>query len=696
MAITIPIWKKAPFIRFLVPLIAGIILQWNFQWRLEILWGVFSSSMILFGISFLLTSYRRYKLAVINGVTIIIIFLSLGSLLVWYQDIRHNSNSYGNQYKNSDDVIAILQEPLVEKANSYKAVARITAIGKNNEFTAAKGDAILYFQKDPDILSLDYGSEIMFSSPLQEITNAGNPGGFDYKRYSLFQGITHQAFLKKGGFIVLDKKEQSLFGRMLFPIRKKVLSVLRTNIPGEKELGLAEALLIGYKDDLDKNLVQSYTNTGVVHIIAISGLHLGLIYWLFVQVLKPFKRKKISKWLNPVIIISGLWLFSLLAGGQPSVLRSALMFSCIVLAGTLSRKTSIYNTLAFSAFVLLCINPYWLWDVGFQLSYVAVLSIVIFMKPIYNLFFIKNKILDLIWKLNAVSIAAQLLTTPFSIYHFHQFPNFFLLTNFVAVPLSSIIVLGEIFLCAICFVPFLALVSGKIISWLIWVMNSYIEKIESLPWSLWSGMQINIEQATLLIITVAGFGYWLLEKQKAGVIAAVMGALLFISLRSSSFYRAYHQKKLIVYNIPRHQAIDIINGRDYFFVGDSDILSDDFVWNFHLKPSRVLHRVEPVDELRDLSEQENLMQYGSKKILLIDKNYEFGSLDAKIPIDILVVSKNPKLYFSSLTRAFNIRQVVFDGSVPSWKLKYWMKDCDSLSIPYYDVNTKGAFVMNLN
>ncbi len=696
MTITIPIWKKAPFIRFLVPLIAGIILQWNFQWPLEILWGVFGFSIIVFGISSLLTSYRRYRLAAINGIAITIIFLSLGSLLVWHQDIRHDPGSYGNHYKYSDDAIAILQEPLVEKANSYKAVATITAIGKNNEFTVTNGDAIIYFQKDADILSLDYGSEIMFSAPLQEIKNAGNPGGFDYKRYCLFQGITHQAFLKKGGFIVLDKKKRSLFGRILFPIRKKVLSVLRTNVPGEKELGLAEALLIGYKDDLDKNLVQSYSNTGVVHIIAISGLHLGLIYWLFVQVLKPLKRKKISKWLNPLIIISGLWLFSLLAGGQPSVLRSAVMFSCIVIAGSLSRKTSIYNTLAFSAFVLLCINPFWLWDVGFQLSYVAVLSIVIFMKPIYKLFFIKNKILDLIWKLNAVSIAAQLLTTPFSIYHFHQFPNFFLLTNFVAVPLSSIVVLGEIFLCAISFTPFVALLAGRIISWLIWVMNSYIEKIEALPLSLWGGMQINIEQTVLLIIAVAGCGYWLLEKQKAGAIVAVTGVLLFISLRSSSFYQAYHQKKLIVYNIPRHQAIDIINGRDYFFVGDSNILSDDFVRSFHLKPSRVLHRIEPVNQLRDLLEQENLIQYGSKKILLIDKNYEFGSLEVKIPIDLVVVSKNPKLYFSSLTRAFNIRQVIFDGSVPERKLKYWMKDCDSLSIPYYDVNTKGAFVMNLN
>ena len=696
MAVTIPVWRKAPFIRFLVPLIAGIILQWNYQWSSTILFGVFISSVILLSISFLLTSYRRYKLGVINGAAIFIILLSLGSLLTWFKDIRHNSGSYGNHYRDGDEVVAILKEPVVEKANSFKATATIRALERNNEFIATEGDAIIYFQKDADVSQLGYGSEIIFSTPLQEVMNAGNPGGFDYKRYCLFQGITHQAFLKKDRFIVLDKKNPSLPGRILFAIRKKVLSILRGNIPDQKELGLAEALLIGYKDDLDKNLVQSYTNTGVVHIIAISGLHLGLIYWLLVQLLKPFRRRKISRWLNPAIIISGLWLFSLLAGGQPSVLRSALMFSCIVLAESLSRKTSIYNTLAFSAFALLCINPYWLWDVGFQLSYVAVLSIVIFTKPIYNLFFIKNKILDLIWKLNAVSIAAQLLTTPFSIYHFHQFPNFFLLTNFVAVPLSSIIVLGEIFLCAVSFIPFLALLAGKIISWLIWIMNSYVEKIESLPGSLWGGMQINVMQAVLLIIAAAGFGYWLLEKQKTGAVVAVTAVFFFTGFRASSFYQAYRQQKLVVYNIPKYQAIDIINGRHYFFIGDSDILSDDFVTNFHLKPSRFLHRIEPVDYRTNVAGQKTFIQYGSKRILLIDKDYDYGNLDTKIPIDILVISKNPRLHLSSLARAFNIRQIVFDGTVPARKLKYWTRDCDSLSIPYYDVRAKGAFVMNLN
>src|SRR5436190_4902543 len=529
----IHIWKNAPFIRFLIPLMTGIVLQWHLQIQLIVLWIVCGISLTILTSFFLLPFFQRYKLSAISGLAITVLFISVGGLLAWYKDIRHDENWFGRYYSNRVALVLTLQENPVEKTKSYKANASVDFILNDDTSIKTSGSLIIYFKKDSAANKLNYGSQFILKKSLQEIKNAGNPGGFDYKRYSLFQGITHQAYLKENDFVLLPGENKTRFKEFIFSTREKILNILRANIKGEKEMGLAEALLIGYKDDLDKTLVQSYSNTGVVHVIAISGLHLGLIYWLLLKLFWPLQKRRNTRWLRPVLIIAGLWLFSLLAGMQPSVIRSAVMFTCIVLGETWTRKSSIYNTLAFSAFLLLFINPYWLWDVGFQLSYIAVLSIVIFMKPIYNLFFIKNKILDSIWKLNAVSIAAQLLTTPFSIYHFHQFPNFFLLTNFVAVPLSSIIVLGEIFLCTISFVPFLGLLAGKIISWLIWVMNSYIERIEWLPWSLWGGMQINIEQAVLLIIAVSGFGYWLLEKQKAGAIVAVTGVLLFISLRSS-------------------------------------------------------------------------------------------------------------------------------------------------------------------
>lgn len=685
-------WKKTPFVRLLLAMVAGILVQWQFQADVKVLWFVLVFSIVSVVIFFFIPFFNRYRLGFLNGIAACVLFFSIGCLLVWYKDIRHNDQWLGNFYKKKDGIVAILNEPPIEKTKSIKADAAVSYIIKDEKLIPAEGKIILYFKKDSS-LQLTYGSQIIFKKPLQEIKNSGNPGGFDYKRYSLFHGITHQVYLKPDEFFVLKEKKKNWLNQFLYNTRERVLTILRNNLKGDKELGLAEALLIGYKDDLDQSLVQSYTNTGVVHIIAISGLHLGLIYWLLIKLFKPLQKRNHVKWLRPVLIIAGLWLFSLLAGGQASVLRSAVMFTCIVLGESLSRKTSIYNTMAISAFLLLCYNPYWLWDVGFQLSYAAVLSIIVFMQPIYNWFYFQNKVVDFIWKLNAVTIAAQILTVPLSIYHFHQFPNYFILTNFIAVPLSSIIVLGEILLCVVSFIPAIAMIIGKLLSGLIWLMNSYVERIEFLPFSLWDGLQINLAQMILLIVFAAGVSFWLMEKSKAGLKMGLIALLGFIGLRTLSFIQMNQQEKIIVYNVPQHRAIDFVSGRNYSFIGDSDLLTDDFIRNFHLKPARILYRMNPAKMIKT---DENYISYKGKHILLLDNPVSFIQQASKPTVDLIVISKNPKIYMNNLAASLNIKQVVFDGSTPEWKINYWKKDCDSLHIPYYDVNEKGAFVMNLN
>src|SRR6187399_1550034 len=694
----IHVWKKAPFIRFLLPLIAGIVLQWNLQIQSGILWITLCISAIATILFFFIPFFERYKLFALSGLAITVLFIALGGLLSWYKNIQHDKNWFGKSYKNENALIVTLIENPVEKTRSYKANASVDHILQNDSCIKTNGTIILYFKKDSTLSTLGYGSQLIITKPLQEIKNSGNPGSFNYKRYSLFQGITHQVYLKENEFEILSGTNKALFQQFINNSRSKILDILRTNIKGEKELGLAEALLIGYKDDLDKTLVQSYSNTGVVHVIAISGLHLGLIYWLLILLFKPLQKRKLNPivigWLRPVFILTGLWLFSLLAGAQPSVLRSAVMFTCIVLGDSFARKSSIYNTLALSALLLLCINPYWLWDVGFQLSYAAVLSIVIFMQPIYHWFYIKNKTLDFIWKLNAVTIAAQILTVPIGIYHFHQFPLNFLFTNFLAVPLSSFIILDEILLCIISFIPPFAALIGKFISWLIWIMNSYIERIEMLPFSLLDGLQISIIQSILLLGVAAGLGFWLMEKSKTGFKYALAALFGFLVLRTASFIQANDRQQLIVYNVPQKTAIDLIDGRKYLFVGDSDLLADDFVENFHIKPSRILHRIEPAINFENY-QQENLIIYNNKKIITIKETKNFVPLEEKIPVDLLLISGNPKLYFNKLAETFSVKQVVFDGSYPAWKINYWKKDCDSLHIPWHDVNEKGAFVMNL-
>lgn len=687
--------KKAPFTRLLFPLIAGIITQWQLQLTLKIWLLVFSLSLLLLLTLFLLPPFEKFQYTSVNGFFIFIIFFTLGAGIAWNKDIRHNKYWLGNSYRATSAILVSLDEPLSEKTKSYKAIASVQVMVDNHEIFPVRGKIIIYFQKDSSLSQLNYGSRVYFQKPLQLIKNSGNPAGFNYKRYCLFQDISHQVFLRPGEFELLPGKTGSWFKKFLFSTREKVLTMLRKNIKGEKEQGLAEALLIGYKDDLDKNLIQSYSNTGVVHIIAISGLHLGLIYWLLIQIFKPLQKRRTSRWLRPVLIISSLWLFSLLAGGQPSVLRSAVMFTCIVLGENLTRKISIFNTLAFSAFLLLCYNPYWLWDAGFQLSYAAVLSIVIFMKPVYNWFYFKSKLPDYIWKLNAVTIAAQFLTLPFSLYHFHQFPNFFLFSNFIAVPLSSGILLGEILLTAISIFPAAAILLGKILSGMIWLLNTTIEEIDSFPFAVWNGVQVSIIQVILLFIFIAGFGSWLMDKQKAGFKTSLIAMFLFFALRSYSFYQANNQQKIIFYNVPQHLAIDFIDGRNYFFKTDSSLLKDNFLQNFHIKPSRIQLRLKPTEHSAPFFISENYVQFGQQKFIIIDRNFNFENPPRPVRVNALILAYNPKIYLKQLTGIIQPDIIVFDASNPAWKIKYWIKECAALGIPYYNLSEYGAYIVNL-
>ncbi|HEY0750052.1 MAG TPA: ComEC/Rec2 family competence protein [Chitinophagaceae bacterium] len=423
---SVKIWSKSPAIRFLLPLIAGIILQWNLQIKVSLLLTPAIILLVLLVGYNVLQVLKRFRYKSVNGIIIQLLFLFIGALLVYKQDIRKDPAWFGYQYENKDYLRVSLEEPLVEKPNSFKAVASVKSVYNRDSSIPSEGKLIIYFKKDSSLIGLGYGSHLLIHQPVAPIQNSGNPGAFDYKRFCLFDnGITHQVYLAPDDYTVLPGSDKAYLESLLFKSRANTIDILKRNIHGEKEQGLAEALLIGYKYDLDKNLLQAYSNTGVVHIIAISGLHLALIYGLLVFATRFLGRRKLY-WLRIGIILLGIWSFTLLAGAQPSVLRAAVMFSFIGLGELLGRKTSIYNSLALSAFVLLIVNPFFLWDVGFQLSYAAVFSIVVFFRPIYNWFYFKNKLIDSIWKLNAVTIAAQLFTLPISIYHSTSFHCWFL------------------------------------------------------------------------------------------------------------------------------------------------------------------------------------------------------------------------------------------------------------------------------
>ena len=696
--IDVPIWKTAPFTRLLLPIVAGILLQWYLQIPLSVsVVGIVSFSMayLLF---LLLPIAFRYKLRQLQAIILHLVIVCFGLLLTWQKDTRHTSDWFAQYYNDSDYLVVRINEPLIEKAKSYKADGYVEAVIHNDSVISSKGKILVYFSKDSLTPGLQYGDKILINKNLQPIKNSGNPGAFNYQRYAAFQSTYHNVFLKDKDWVKLGDKNINWFRQFIFTSRAQILSILQKNIPaGKDELGIAEALLIGYTNDLDKDLVQAYSNTGVVHIIAISGMHLGLIYVMLVWLFARIPGINQSKILQVVLILGCLWLFSLLTGAAASVLRSAVMFTFITIGKNFSKRSSIYNSLAASAFVMLCYNPYFLWDVGFQLSYLAVIGIIIFQRPIYNWVFIKNKWVDKVWKLMAISLAAQVLTFPICIYYFHQFPNLFLITNIIAVPLSSLILFAEIGLIAIARIPFVGAYLGKLIGWLVFAMNKIILWVSYLPFAVWDKIPATVLSTWLLYAVLFGLSMWLLNKNKVAFRFAIYTLLAFTVTQAFQNWQIQKQQKLIVYNVQQHRAIDFVSGNNYQFLGDSIMLVDAVLQNFHLKPGRILLQLNNrTDSMPTVFHEQGFYYFGNKKVFIIDKPIRFGAVLQKINVDIIIISKSPKLYMAQLASVFNCGRYVFDASNSLWKIDKWQKDCEELHLRSYSVPENGAFVEDVN
>jgi competence protein ComEC len=690
------IWKKAPYLRLLIPLIIGILLQFYFEIKIAItINGTIAALGFLLAFTFLPESFR-YRFRFTQGISLFILFTFLGAFIMWQKDVHHHSNWYGKHIDSGSFIIATIKEPPVEKAKSFKTLVVIETLINKEIQQNLTGKALIYFAKDESSEKIKYGDKIIFGKPLQEIKNSGNPGAFNYKQYCAFQQIFQQVYLKKNDWILLKEKDKSSLNVLIFKTRDYILNTLEKYIPREEEASLAKALLIGYRYDLDKDLVQAYSNTGVVHLIAISGMHLALIYfsllWIFDRI--PFiKKYKIAKL---ALILFCLWFFALLTGAPASVLRSAVMFTFIAIGTSLDSRNSIYNSLAVSALVLLCYDPFMLWDVGFQLSYLAVLGIVICQKYIYNWFSFENGLVNQIWELASISLAAQVLTLPVCIYYFHQFPLLFLLSNTVAIPLSTLILAGCIVLVAISPISFAAMYLGKLVWAFIWLLNLSILAINSIPFSLWGGLSISITDTIILYVIITACVYWLLKKNTLALKIAVAFMLFFTFSLGYKNWKSIHQKKVIVYNIPQHRAIDFIHGYQYNFIGDSEVIENPTLKNYNIQPTHIALNLQYSSLLPGVFyKRNNFYQFYQTRVVIIDSAVAYYFPPQKIKVDYIIISKNPLLHIASIASIFDCQKYIFDASNSLWKIDQWKKECEELHLHFHSVSEQGAFVTDL-
>lgn len=688
------IWKRAPFLRLLLPVVTGIVCQHyaDLDARTILLCsGILLTVMCLFN---LLPEVSRFRFSWLQGVCITFLLLFFGIFLAWNKDIRNNPSWYRNYYKPESVIKATISEPLVEKENSFKATVVVESVSKDQDFHKTKGKLLVYFEKSSSAKELVYGDQVIFKKAPHEIKNSGNPGSFDFKQYAAFRQLYQQVYLKDAEWVLLPVKKAEGWKHFIFSTRQKVVSIFNIYLGKNNESALAKAILIGYKIDLDRDLVQAYSNAGVVHLIAISGLHVGIIYavliWIFGFILFV-KRSGLTR----ILLVTGcLWLFAFLTGASPSVLRATVMFTFILAGNAFEKKSLIYNSMAGSALFLLCFDPYILWDVGFQLSYLAVLGIVIAQKQIASWIEFKNKWMQKAWELAAVSLAAQLFTFPLCFYYFHQLPLLFLFANMVAIPLATFALWGCILLLVFSSIPAVAFLWGKMLFGIIWILNQSVLFFHSIPFGVWTGVYINEWQTLLLFMITAGILFAFLKRNKAAFFITVVCVFLFAVSVTISRWQTFQQRKMVVYNIPRTQAIEFISGRKVFFAGDSVVSQNPLLQQLHIRPSHIFHRIKkdfPATYCGTTGEK--FLSFSNKRCLIVDKNHRFSSAE-KIDLDYIIVSKNPSVTITDLFKVFNCKTYVFDASNSMRKIEQWKKECEELHLQSHSIPDQGALVVN--
>lgn len=701
-------WFKYPFIRLLVPFAIGIMVAFSLN--------VFSVEenvirillIILFFllISLIITSklIRSYRYRWIFFLLLFVYLILLGFSFVKIRDFKLIVNGITKIDNIPKYYLARLCECPMSKEKSVKVMLDFYAFEEDDNVKSMDSKIIAYFEKNEKSLSLKYGDCIaLFASP-DEVEKPPNPEQFDYKDYLYKKGVTHQVYLKSDAWIDIGCNDSNPIYRFSYLMRDFLLETMQKLGVQDEEYSVAAAILLGYDDTLPQELRQKYVAAGAMHILCVSGLHVGVIFMVFSYMLIFLDdRKKHQRVVKHLILLFLIWFYALLAGLAPSILRATIMLSFVIIGNVINKKGVVLNSLAASAFILLCVNPANLFDVGFQLSYVAVIGIVVLQKPILNLIYSKYKIVNKIWEITSVTLAAQIATAPFTIYYFHQFPIYFWLSNLFMTPISSVVIMGGMIMLLIFFIPYVNVAVAWIVSKMIYVMNFGVSWIESLPYSIIKGLYVNDIQFVALLIMLLLLLLLIECKDVKMLLSIMIMFCIFLIVNMGINLKRNKQKEMIIYSINNMTAIDFISGGEHLILSDSIFINDKSVFpynieNFLIKKglyhggkSKLLY--EDFDE-NFVKKRKNVVTFDEKLIGLSDGSvFSREELSYKIPLDYMLVYGRKRQTLSYLLNVYDFDYLIIDGSVPYYLASQLIGEADDLGIKYHNIREDGAFLM---
>ncbi len=541
---------SAPFIRLLLPLCIGVIIP-NPSYFPPLVQTLLIFCLLLL-VLFLFRKVSFYK----QHFWGILLFLTL----FFYGIFRSNQERLTFPLLPNKQYFAVLEDYSTEKAKTFQVVAR---------FVNSEQKILIYLPKSPIVQHAKPGDIISFSGLPELIRNDGNPFEFDYCSYLNNKKIGHRIFLKEDQFNFLNGyNAMNIFHRALIFRAKLVERLDRSGIRSDI-VHLIASISFGAREEVDKEVIQSFTNTGVIHILAVSGMNVGLIFIILNFLFRFLKKRRAGLFLHTIIMLCGIWTYTLITGMSASILRAAIMFSFVIIGDILNRNSNIFNSLAVSAFFLIGWDPAIIRDVGFQLSYAAVLSIVVFQPLLYKQLYFKSWLLSQTWLIISVTFAAQIGTIPFTLIYFHQFPVYFWLANLFVIPLVTLILYLSFVVVFLSLISeFLASVVAVVLEWSVRLVLMIVEMVESLPHAVLRNLYPSMLQIFLVFLAVFLF-YRYSKSKKIVLLQGVFLLMIFISMSVGIIrYLKQTRTEIVFFNISGTRALALTSNREVIVLFD--------------------------------------------------------------------------------------------------------------------------------
>ena len=669
-----------PLIKITLGFVLGILFACYVSLPVYVLYFLLAISISAFGIlSFLFQKNSRntfyfglctYLLSFIIGISTQIIHTER------FQESNYTHNA--TIFVKPSPISLIIREKLKSNAFSDRYIAQVNQVGTEKQ----TGKIILNIQKDSLHQKFEIGTPLLINSVLSKNRPPNNPYQFNYSNYLQNKQIYAQLYadaldIKIGSEI---KKDIWYYSSRL---RSRIIHNLEKNNFHKTELNVAVALIMGQQQDIDPDIIRDYQYAGAVHILSVSGLHIGFILILATFILKPIPNTKRGSFIKLLIILCCLFSFGILAGLAPSVVRSVTMFSFVAIGNHLRRSDNIYHTLIVSMLLILLFEPSFLFDVGFQLSYLA-LFFIIWLQPLLAAIWIpQHKIIKYIWDILTVSFAAQLGTLPLSIYYFHQFPGLFFITNLVVIPLLSIIMILGVLVMTLAAFNSIPLFLSQLLEQSIFYLNKIINSIASFEQFIIQDIPLHYSVMVSSYFVITTVIIWI-KKPAFNKLALVLIAIISVQICClSKQWKTQNEQELIVFNVKKNTIITERNGQKI------TVYATDSILKTILKNNTITsYRIGSLSGIESKKKLQNFFYFNGKKIFIVDSS---GIYPKNINPDVVILTHSAKINLDRLLLSVKPKIVVADASNYKTIQKLWKSSCEKKKIPFHATVEKGFY-----